>query len=350
MTEAFRAGLRDPMRAIERGARLDNPGLALDRYQPRPKGQTGALDTLLDAVCDSPTPAIYAAAYAEWKAALLAHPSVRYRPFRVRGRMIVGLGSESVRETGITLLRPYGVPVIPGSALKGLARHYAEGAFANHALGHPFMPRRTGKLTPEQEAEEALKVHPVFFGSPEAAAYLTYVDAWYVPNSAADDNPLCRDVITPHHRTYYGAAGRPPGDRGPWDLDDPVPIPFLAATGHYLVAVRGPDGSSGPAWADAALDLLERALGDWGIGAKTSSGYGRMERVIDTAELLADIDRPANQAEVRAAFSGLFNRVKVLPKPERAPVARALYAKLQSVELGSMPLERVVHGWANEGE
>src|ERR1700680_515711 len=39
-------------------------------------------------------------------------------------RLIVGLGSENVLETGIRLHHTYGLPVIPGSALKGLAAHY----------------------------------------------------------------------------------------------------------------------------------------------------------------------------------------------------------------------------------
>ncbi len=40
-------------------------------------------------------------------------------------RMVVGLGGESVLETDLTLHHLYGVPMIPGSALKGLTRAYA---------------------------------------------------------------------------------------------------------------------------------------------------------------------------------------------------------------------------------
>ena len=345
MTDAFRGNLRPVVDRIKgAGTRLDNPGLALDRYQPNPIGEAGGLDNLLNAVCGASPPAIYAEAYKEWKRAILAHPSARERTFRVRGRMIVGLGAESTRETGITLLHPYGVPVIPGSALKGLARHYAETALAGHDEAHPFMPRRTRKLTPQEQAEDDQKVHPVIFGSTVEAAYLTYFDAWYIPDSVPGNRPLCRDVITPHHPRYYGTGG----SRAPWDLDDPIPVSFLAATGRYLVVARGPDGPSGPAWAESTLDLLERALDDWGIGGKTSSGYGRMERVIDTTELLADIAKPTTQPEVRAALDDLFARVKALPERERAEAARHLFAKLQSVNLGTTNRAKVVQGWATK--
>jgi CRISPR-associated protein Cmr6 len=44
----------------------------------------------------------------------------------VQGRLIVGLGGDNVLETGLTLHHTYGVPLIPGNALKGLAAHYCD--------------------------------------------------------------------------------------------------------------------------------------------------------------------------------------------------------------------------------
>ncbi|MDR1621244.1 MAG: hypothetical protein LBS00_02590, partial [Synergistaceae bacterium] len=44
--------------------------------------------------------------------------------FRLAGRMIIGLGVSNVLEAGLTLNPIYGAPLIPGSALKGLAAHY----------------------------------------------------------------------------------------------------------------------------------------------------------------------------------------------------------------------------------
>jgi hypothetical protein len=73
-------------------------------------------------------------------------------------------------------------------------------------------------------------------------------------------------VITVHHEGYYQDGKEPPAD---WD--SPTPVPFLSATGSYLVAVSGPSG-----WDDAAMKLLRLALKEMGVGAKTSSGYGRL--------------------------------------------------------------------------
>src|SRR6266849_7725980 len=71
-----------------------------------------------------PTPKIYEAFYHRWTQKLHDIGAKMY-PAHVKTRMIVGLGDESVLETSITLHKTYGVPYIPGSALKGLAASYA---------------------------------------------------------------------------------------------------------------------------------------------------------------------------------------------------------------------------------
>lgn len=337
MTDSFRCKLKDVVNATNAVA---NPGLVLDRYQRAPRSNSDALGALLDRVCISKSSAIYGQAFEHWQKTILALPGVRAQPFMVTTRLIVGLGSESVRETGITLLKPYGVPYIPGSALKGLTRKYTETALAGRKPGDPLMPRHENADTAEKVAQNADNRHHVFFGDQQSAAYLTYFDAWYIPGSADGDRPLVRDVITVHHPQYYSAATR----RAPWDLDDPTPVAFLSATGRYLVAVRGPD--AGGEWADAALDLLTHALADWGIGGKTSSGYGRMTRVIDTTGLLAAIAAIDSQPAARAALSKLYPDIKGLPVAQQEPAAAALFAKLKDFGFHGLPLASVVRKFA----
>ena len=47
---------------------------------------------------------------------------------------------------------------------------------------------------------------------------------------------------------------------------------FLSTRGRFLLAVTGPEE-----WANAALEILQAALEQDGIGAKTAAGYGRMK-------------------------------------------------------------------------
>lgn len=260
---------------------LENPGLVLDRYGPT--GDDAAMDTFLELVCNLPAPTVYRDAFRRWQttlADLQPGPVITGR-FAAKGRVIVGLGGESVRETGISLMPPYGVPFIPGSALKGLSRHYAEW-LATHPTNPEtnLLPPRIRRKDQKTEEERAKPLppnaHSVLFGDETAASYLTYFDAWYVPaDGANDDRPLRRDVITVHHPAYYANRGQGTGAHGPWDFDDPNPVPFLATAGTFLIALAGPT----PEWTEAGFKLLTAALAEWGIGAKTSSGYGRLHLI-----------------------------------------------------------------------
>ena len=169
----------------------------------------------------------------------------------VQGRMVLGTGNESIQETAITLHRTYGVPYIPGSALKGLAA-----SLARQHCGDDWIKTSENYKT--------------VFGSTAESGCVVFFDAMYVTEkrTSFSRNPLKRDVLTPHHRKYYmGSAPQA-------DWDDPNPVHFLSATGSYLVAIAASAG--GEDWLNAVWQILKYALTEIGIGAKTSSGYGRL--------------------------------------------------------------------------
>lgn len=176
------------------------------------------------------------------------------RPFRTDGRLAVNLGAEGVLETSIALHRTYGAPYIPGSALKGLAAHYVTEYFKDDPLWDDDAKR-------------------ILFGDTTSAGYVTFYDALYMPGTGKG---LVPDVITVHHPEYY--QGTEPAYSQtlelapPADWDSPTPIPFVTVNGTFLIALSGPDS-----WVQAAFEVLTLALKQEGIGAKTSSGYGRME-------------------------------------------------------------------------
>lgn len=187
---------------------------------------------------------------------------------KVQGRMVVGLGAQAVAETSVALLRAWGVPYIPGSALKGLA------SSAAHRRGGTAWQR--AEVTPPREAGDDAKT---LFGDTSTQGVVTFHDAWWMPEK--DKLPLDLDVMTVHHPDYYGS-----GKSGPADWDEPNPVPFLTAQGSYLVALSGP-----ASWVEAARAWLEIGLRDDGVGAKTRAGYGRME----LNDHLSDEERAARQ-------------------------------------------------------
>lgn len=230
----------------------------------------------------------YLSYYNCWKAALgaLRHQTedfnIRSRKYQVRGRMAVGLGDKGVLETAITLHHTYGVPIIPGSALKGLAA-----AFAHQRLAGQGWEKPKPALKSEERANY---FYTQLFGDTDQAGYVTFFDAWYVPGSGHDGRPLHPDVLTVHHQEYYQ------GGKSPADWDSPIPVPFLSATGSYLVALAGPK-----VLVESAFLILGWALDQMGIGAKTSSGYGRMTFVAEADLEPETITTPATPQEQQAA-------------------------------------------------
>lgn len=244
-----------------------NTGLWIDRYFDGDDDSQSRSNLVKDA-SKITIPELYAVFYQRWKNTL-AEMGAMIRTAKVKGRMIVGLGNESVLETSVTLHRTYGVPYIPGSAIKGLAASYA---------------RR--RLTNWHTNSDAYKV---VFGDTDDAGYITFFDALYVPETDHNKQPLYPDVITVHHQKYYQDASRPPAD---WD--DPNPVPFVSATGSYLIALAAPELDNRQPWLEAVFDMLKLALLEMGIGAKTSSGYGRL--TFEDEEESIDFNDPEIQA------------------------------------------------------
>lgn len=237
---------------------------------------------LINEVSTIKTPDIYKNFFDRWKDSLTA-VGAKFKNFKVEGRMVVGLGAESVLETSIALHRTYGVPFIAGSALKGLAASYADRRLENENW------RKGGKA------------HEFVFGSQDSAGYITFYDALWLPET---QNPLHADIMTVHHGDYYGDKNVAPAD---WD--SPVPIPFLSATGNYQAAISSVEGAED--WIEFVWQILEKALQEEGIGAKASSGYGRMKIVKTEAEMIAEQQEQREQRQ-NLRFESLIEKIGLI--------------------------------------
>jgi CRISPR-associated protein Cmr6 len=235
-------------------------GLLLQRYlcenatgeNGQPEEKRVLLQAAIKAANHLDTLEIYHRALNRWQASL---PQQTARTvLRTIGRLIVGLGTENVLETGIRLHHTFGMPLIPGSAIKGLAAHFCDQVWG----------------ATDQKFRSGADYHQVLFGTNDDSGCIIFHDAWFVPESQIP--ALYADVMTPHHLNWLD------GSQPPTDFDSPTPVPFLSVAGQFCVAVSwyGPTHVDAQKWTTLAKDLLIQALGEWGIGGKTSSGYGRM--------------------------------------------------------------------------
>ena len=309
-------------KVLER-ATPDHVGLAYAAWAPVesdgkvPDGDEKRADWLatLSAI---PAPPDYSRSFERWRKSFSAAGD-RVFELELASRLLVGHGNSSATDVGITVHHTWGVPMIPGSALKGVVAHFVDAVYG---------PSDPDRMPWEQEGEERTRadyqgvtwrgrriergpgaVFRALFGAPDAeeddamrekgfeagasAGLVTFHDALYVPGSIPGDKPFASDVLTVHQKSYYDSTG------GSWpnDYESPNPVTFLTVRpgARFLFALSGPGD-----WTDLAERLLRDALEKWGVGGKTSAGYGR----------LVGPGRPAPGA--RAASAGPD---KTIPKP-----------------------------------
>jgi CRISPR-associated protein Cmr6 len=252
-------------------------------------------------------------------------------------RIVIGLGGAHVLETSMTLHHIYGIPYIPGSAVKGIMRHY----FISEVLAtDPEVPEVSGedldtlddmlfsidatilndptfkKLAMEQKIKELnkhchVKNNEIFkkaikgwdklqqgqtiFGTQHQRGTVMFLDA--LPQG---DIQFQKDLMNPHYPEYYKEKAPPVP---PNDCQNPIPIPFLTLknTTFDFPLLANPHSS-----AVVPSTLLEitaawlcSALKDEGIGAKSAVGYGYFRDVSDQQASQREQDEQAERQETQ---------------------------------------------------
>ncbi len=276
----------------------DHIGLAYDSWAP--VGGEGKVPDekragWLGAVADIPIAADYGRFFARWKASF-QDPLDRIFELTLASRLLVGHGNASATDVGLVVHHTWGVPVIPGSMLKGLLAHYVDAVYGPRDPAQPPW-RQSEEERPRADYQGNIwrgrriqrgpgVICRALFGAPDAeddalmrehgfedvgasAGLVIFHDALYVPGSVPGDKPFAADVLTVHQKVYYGNAGQ----HWPNDYESPNPVAFLTVRpgARIFLALSGP-----PDWTELAERLLRDALAKWGVGGKTSAGYGRL--------------------------------------------------------------------------
>jgi len=274
----------------------DHVALAYDAWAP--VGNDGKVPDAerakwLSALASISVASDYSRSFERWKKSFSAVGD-RLAELTLASRLLIGHGNSSAADIGITVHHTWGVPIIPGSALKGLVAHYVDATYG---------PSDLDRKPWEQEGEERARVdyqgvtwhgrriergpgavYRALFGAPDtreddamrehdfeagaATGLVTFHDALYVPDSVTDNKPFAADVLTVHQKGYYDSSGQ----SAPNDYDSPIPVAFLTVRpgARLIFALSGPED-----WTELAERLLRDALEQWGVGGKTSAGYGR---------------------------------------------------------------------------
>ncbi|MBZ0275579.1 MAG: type III-B CRISPR module RAMP protein Cmr6 [Anaerolineae bacterium] len=247
--------------------------------------------------------ALMQANYQRWQTMIRESDGLAFTMMTIE-RLVAGLGASHVLETALTLDRNTGLPYLPGSSVKGLARAWGLIEVAAQ-LGITLTDDDTDTQPLNQLAELLIsesdddlfkkleRFGPLsddiqayvqwfryIFGSQSNAGAVCFMDAVYAGSKA----PIyAADVMTPHYVNYYTANGGSP----PAEDDNPNPVSFITVDrdnvfAFGLVPRRSAFENQPPENQKIALETaagwLQRGLTDLGAGSKTAAGYGYFSR------------------------------------------------------------------------
>jgi CRISPR type III-B/RAMP module RAMP protein Cmr6 len=201
-------------------------------------------------------------------------------------RMMVNLAGGVVENAGIALDRCFGMPLIPGSAVKGITRvqalweiHEANGDEKRRLLRLAMLLFGYGAHDLRGDFGWAGGAREVQALAEEIGAQDFKGCACFLPAYPTTASTLVVDMVNPHYPNYYG--GRSPRAE---DNENPIPNYFPAveagsAFGFAALLNRVPDlpGVTVAALLAQLRQWLERAVTRKGVGAKTAAGYGWFE-------------------------------------------------------------------------
>ena len=254
----------------------------------------------IDNVARMSAPKVYKKAFAHWNA-LAQEQGFHCLQGKLEGRLYIGVVRDNTLETGVTVHHTYGMPMIPGSAVKGVCRAQAKAAgLSEKLLGWIF-----GAGGDEQK------------GLMDEAGTITFFDAWWVP--CENEKPFVCEVVTPHHQEYYEKEGGLPAT----DWDSPIPAAQIAVRGSFLFAWDGPEKE-----AQLVECLLQAALTERGVGSKRSSGYGFFdtEDMEKNKAILAAAAAERIQSKIKAEQAAAIRQEQERQLANASPVLRAMIA------------------------
>ena len=163
-------------------------------------------------------------------------------------KLLIGSGNPSIFEVGFTFSRNYGIPIIPGTTIKGVLSHYIQEELEdNHPLNENFK-KLFGTDQNDNNHEKGL---------------LIFLDAIPVRYK------IGIDIVNNHFQPYYMKEDKPPNDRY-----NPNPVTYLVVEDARFLFTVLSDKPIKDELKNSFKEVFVECLQDFGVGAKTSYGYG----------------------------------------------------------------------------
>ncbi len=252
-------------------------------------------------------------------------------------RLAIGIGSGNVYESSITLHHVYGIPYIPAQSIKGSFRSYIVHKYFKDELFSDKYKDRYDKF--EDEVLYKCDWFVDIFGSNEKQGKVIFFDAF------TEESSIQMDIMNNHYQKYYN------GKEAPTDTQNPNPINFLTlknSTFRVIFAVKDRFNiynEENKDVLDFVKEELINSLKQFGVGAKTSVGYGYFD-IIKTKEE-KEFERKCNDAWIKVKNSSSIDDLEAFissyPNSKYFEEAKKRKAKLASMT----PSQRIIEEYSD---
>lgn len=203
---------------------------------------------------------------------------------QLEGRLAINLADSLIQNAGICLDRLFGLPYIPGSAVKGVCRHaaLAELKAARGSARRELFDLVLKIFGCAENDFEAAKPPRKHGDNPKPAGdFFPFLDLTkakdqkgavsFLPAYPVNEARLVIDLTNVHYPDYY-RSGRAEDQSKENPRPNPFPTVETGAQFAFCLVLNGMDNR--PEVLAAAKRWLEVALTERGLGAKTAAGYG----------------------------------------------------------------------------
>lgn len=277
---------------------------------------------------------------------VLTPPRAKTLVAKLGARLLVNMSGGILENANCALHRNLGYPVIPGSAVKGVARHVAwcewnecEDIQEKDALA-ARIATVFGYPTGEKNLDNALKA----LGTPESQGKIAFLTA--VPDEKAE---LEVDILTSHHQEYYGGKKTKATDD-----EEPIPVPFLAISRESkfiftLVPLRTADAAA----MQDAIGWVKSAITLHGIGAKTATGYGwfldsfeeDLSEIVEDEDFLEELNQ--TYGKVNEKFKKTYKKGEIILDTDGKKKAFCLFLNQNNAKIGGQWQDEI-DGWMRQ--
>lgn len=259
-----------------------------------------------------------------WQDFAKSIPGAKVLLASLQSRLLVNMAGSILENAGVSLEFASGIPVIPGSAVKGAARRYALALLQETASPAAKQALLQDILDvfgcTEVDFDKASDLRWAMGGLPLPEAPNHTGGVCFLQAVPETDPEICMDVLTPHHQKYMAGAK----DKAT-DSESPVPS-FFPAIGASLrkapvfCFTLCPKGNSPRAHelVELAATWLKEGVSLFGIGAKTAAGYGQFQFMDETKadmspELREAVDFIVNKKNLTDIFKDFMKHQEKHP-------------------------------------